>query len=128
MKPVRAATARSQLLYIGNDPLLSKASSALLRTAGFRVKSTNPLHVIEAARDCRYCAAILCATLSAEEMNAAVRAIELSQPDTPIICVQVGLLGDGPHPSSSVVVDAMQGPLAFIGAVKSVALLRQRAS
>ena len=118
---------RSQFLYIGNDPLLTKASTSLLRTAGYRVRSTSPSHVGDACRDHRYCAVILCATVSGEEANSIVEAIRLSQPEVPIISIQVGMLGDGPHPSSAVVVDALQGPQAFLAAVKSVAPLRQGA-
>lgn len=119
---------RSHLLYIGNDPDLSKSTSSLLRAAGYRVRATNPAHAEEAVRDGRYCGVLLCATLSSDETNFVVDAVQQSQPEVPIISVQVGLLGDGPHPASSAVIDAIQGPQAFVGAVKSVALVRQRAS
>ncbi len=117
-------TNKSHLLYIGNDPLLSKSSAALLRGAGFKVRVTSPSHLLEAAHEHRYAGVILCATLSGEESAQIVETVRHSQPDMPIISVQVGLLGDGPHPLSSVVVDALQGPAAFIGAVKSVTLAR----
>src|SRR3954465_3435498 len=107
---------RGQLLYIGNEALLTKASSALLRTAGYRVRATTPLHAAEAAREAHYAAVVLCATLSITEMDQIVRTVEACQPGIPIISVHVGLLGDGPHPSSSAVVDALNGPNALIGA------------
>jgi hypothetical protein len=118
-------SSKAHLLYIGNDPLLSKSSAALLRDAGYKVRATNPSHVQEAAREHRYSGVILCPTLSGLEMNDIVEAVRQCQPEVPIISVQVGLLGDGPHPSSSVVVDALQGPQAFIGAVRSVTFVRQ---
>jgi len=116
---------RSYLLYIGNDALLSKSSATLLRDAGYKVKATNPAHVVEAMREHRYAGVILCATLSGEETNFIVEAVRQCQPEVPLISVQVGLLGEGPHPSSSVVIDALQGPQAFVGAVRSVTLARQ---
>jgi len=126
---VTTLTNRSNLLYIGNDPTLSKASSALLRSAGYKVRTTNPSHAAEAIREGRYSAVILCATLSAEEMNLVVHALQAGQADVPIICVQVGMLGEGPHPACSLVIDAMQGPNAFVGGVRSITTtVRQRAS
>jgi len=125
---VSTLTTRSQFLYIGNDPLLSKASSDLLRTAGYKVRATNPSHVGDAVREHRYLAVILCATLSAEEMNTIVDAVQQSQPEIPIISIQVGQLGDGPHPASAVVVDALLGPQAFLAAVHSVTVVRRKIS
>jgi DNA-binding NtrC family response regulator len=119
---------RARLLYIGNEPLLNKASSALLRTAGYKVRVTTPFHANEAARESHYSAVVLCATLSTEEMNNVVEAMERSQPGVPIVSIHVGLLGDGPHPSSSAVVDALNGPNALIVAVQSVIKYRQQAS
>ena len=118
-------TNRAHLLYIGNDPLLNKSSAALLRGAGYKVRATNPSHIAEATHEYRYAGVILCATLSGQECTHVIEAVRLRQPEVPIISVQVGLLGDGPHPLSSIVVDALQGPAAFVGAVKSVTLARQ---
>lgn len=117
-------TNRAHLLYIGNDPLLSKSSAALLRAAGFKVRATNPSHAMEAVHEHKFAGVILCATLCGEECALVVEAVRQTQPEVPIISVQVGLLGDGPHPLSSIVVDALQGPAAFIGAVKSVTVAR----
>jgi len=117
---------RSQVLYIGNDPLLSKATSALLRGVGYRVRSTNPQRAAEAARDNRYTVVILCATLSNEETEAAVETLQRAQPEIPIVSIHVGLLGDGPHPASTVVVDALRGPQALISAVDSVVQIKAR--
>ena len=122
------ANLKSQVLFIGNDPLLSKATTTLLRGVGYRVRSTTPRHAAEAARQTRYMAVVLCATLSNEEMDGAVSVIQKMQPDVPIVSIHVGLLGDGPHPASSVVVDALCGPNALIAAVDSVTpRLRPRA-
>lgn len=118
-------TGRSHLLYVGNDPLLNKSSAALLRGAGYKVRATNPSRITEAIHEHRYAGVILCATLSGDESAQTVEAVRQTQPEVPIISVQVGLLGDGPHPLSSIVVDALQGPAAFIGAVRSVTVARQ---
>jgi len=117
---------RTQVLHVGNDPLLSKATAALLRGAGYRVRSTTPRRVAEAARDSHYLAVVLCATLSNEETDVAVSEVQKLQPDTPIVSIHVGLLGDLPHPASSVVVDALHGPNALISAVDSVTHVKQR--
>ncbi len=122
------AASRSHLLYIGNEPALSKASSNVLKEAGFRVRSTNPLHASDAIRDDRYSAVIFCATLSSAETDKLAELIGILQPGVPIISLRVGLLGDGPCPVSAAVVDATQGPHALVGAVRSVAILGQRAS
>jgi DNA-binding NtrC family response regulator len=119
---------RFQLLYVGNEPLLSKASSALLRTAGHKVRVTTPLHATEAIRGHVFSAIVLCATLSCEDTNLVVKAVEATQPGVPIVSVHVGLLGDAPHPASSVVVDALNGPSALIGAIDAVTRYRQQAS
>lgn len=123
---MNSASPRAQVLHIGNDPLLSKTTSALLRGAGYRVRSTNPRRVAEAARDSRYTALILCATLSNEETDAAVSEIHKTQPDIPIVSIHVGLLGDAPHPASSIVVDALHGPQELILALDSVAQAKLR--
>ena len=115
---------RTHLLYIGNEQLLNKSSAALLRGAGYKVRATNPSHMMEAVHEHRYAGVILCATLSREEAGQVVDAVRQIQPEVPIISMQVGLLGDGPHPLSSIVVDALQGPAAFLGAVKSVTVVR----
>lgn len=121
---MNSVSSRTQVLHIGNDPLLSKATAALLRGAGYRVRSTSPRRVAEASRDSRYLAVILCATLSNEETDAAVSEIQKTQPGIPIVSIHVGLLGDAPHPASSVVVDALHGPNALVSAVDSVARVK----
>ena len=117
-----------QLLYIGNEPELSRASSIVLKEAGFRVRATNPLHAAEAVRDHHFAAVIFCATLSCEEMDRIADVVNIQQPGVPIISVCVGMLGDGPYRTSAAVVDATQGPQALVGAVRSVTVLQQRAS
>jgi hypothetical protein len=62
----------------------------------------------------------LCATLSTLEAERIVQAISEFQPRTPIISVHLGLLGDAPNPNSAIVVDALNGPQAFITAVNQV--------
>lgn len=119
---------RPQLLYIGNDPLLSKSSGALLRAAGYKVRSTNPFYVNEALREHQYAAILLCPTLSNEETNAVVKTIKVTQADVPIISIHVGMLGDIPHPASALVIDALQGPHAFVGGVRSITFVRQKVS
>jgi hypothetical protein len=114
-----------QLLYIGNDPELSKASVTVLRAAGHKVRATNPLHANEALHRIRYGAVILCATLSAEEVDFVVRLVKQAQPEPPIVSLQVGMLGELPHPASSLVVDALLGPHAFVGAIHSLAVARK---
>jgi hypothetical protein len=37
------------------------------------------------------------------------------------VSIHLGLLGDAPNPSSSIVVDALNGPQALISAVEAVA-------
>ena len=123
-----SAASRSHLLYIGNEPALSKASSTILKDAGFRVRATNPIHAADAVREARYSAVIFCATLCRDETEKLADLIEMLQPGVPIISLRVGLLGDGPCPTSAAVVDATQGPLALVGAVRSVTVPSQRAS
>jgi CheY-like chemotaxis protein len=115
---------KSQLLFIGNEPMLSKASAELLKRVGYRVRTTNPLNALNAVREGPYTAVILCATLSCEETEEIVRA--LATHPAPIVSIHLGLLGDGPHPASAVVVDALKGPEALISAVDAVAHLPSR--
>jgi DNA-binding NtrC family response regulator len=115
------ANRRSQLLYIGNEPLLSKASSELLKRVGYKVRSTNPPHALNALREGSYMAVVLCATLSSDEAEAIVQAVTTLMPGTPIVSIHLGLLGDAPNPASSVVVDALNGPEALITAVEAIA-------
>jgi len=116
------------ILYVGNDAELSKASSALLKKVGFRVRTTNPLNVASVIRDVKVSAVILCATLSREDADEAVDYALSLQPGVPIVSVHLGLLGDGPHPASSVVVDALQGPAALLGALEAVTGMAAKAS
>ncbi len=125
---MRVASSKSQLLYIGNEPLLSKATSALLRSAGYRVRSTSPSHIAEAVREGGFSVVILCATLSTCDSDLVVEVLERASVRVPIVSVQVGLLGDQPHPSSSLIVNALQGPEALVGAIHSVTRMRQQAS
>jgi DNA-binding NtrC family response regulator len=120
------ANRKSQLLYVGNEPLLSKASAELLKNAGYKVRTTSPLHAITAVRDGSFGAVILCATLSSEEADEIVTSVTQEHPDVPIVSIHLGLLGDGPNPGSSVVVDALNGPEALIQAVDTVARAQTR--
>ena len=109
------------LLYIGNEPMLSKTSAELLKPSGYKVRTTNPAHASNALRESAYAAVVLCATLNSEETNAIVEAMSTLAPGTPIVSVHLGLLGDSPNPASSIVVDALNGPKALISAVEAVA-------
>jgi hypothetical protein len=112
---------KSPLLYIGNEPMLSKTSAELLKPYGYKVRITNPANALNALREGSYAAVVLCATLSSAEADAIVEAISTLAPGTPIVSVHLGLLGDSPNPSSSIVVDALNGPGALISAVEAVA-------
>ena len=125
---MRTLDHKSIVLYIGNEPLLSKSSSALLRTAGYRVRATNPRHTNEAVREGHFGVVVLCPTLSNAETNAIIESLERDQPGVPIVSLHVGHLGDVPHPASSCVADVLQGPDALLRAVRSVTQPRQRAS
>ncbi len=116
------------VLYVGNDHDLSKASAALLKRAGYRTRTTNPLNAAGLIRDLKVSAIVLCATLSRQETDEVVEAAENLQPGVPIVSVHLGLLGDGPHPASSVVVDALQGPEALLHALEMVTRMAARAS
>jgi len=116
-----AATTRVHLLYVGNEPLLSKASAEVLKRVGYKVRTTNPVHADHALRDDKFGVVILCATLSGEEADRIVESAMGAQPETPIISVHLGLLGDSPNPKSTVVVDALNGPDALVNAVDTVA-------
>jgi DNA-binding NtrC family response regulator len=118
---VNIANRKSQLLYVGNEPPLSKASAELLKRVGYKVRTTNPLHVLNALQDGRYAAVVMCATLTCEEAETVVRALTTLAPETPIVSIHLGLLGDAPNPESSIVVDALNGPEALISAVDAVA-------
>jgi len=124
---MRLASYRPEILYIGNEPMLSKASSSLLRTAGYRVRTTCPAHMAEAVRGGQYSAVILCATLTTQESEAVVGKLEEANLRIPIVSLQVGSLGDAPHPSSTAIVDALRGPKALVGAVQSVTQQRRKA-
>src|SRR4051812_39405858 len=116
------------VLYVGTDPDLSKASAALLKKVGYRVRTTTPLNAASVMRDVKVSAVILCATLSRQEADDAVDYAANLQMGVPIVSVHLGLLGDGPHPGSSVVVDALQGPNALVQALESVTRMAARAS
>jgi CheY-like chemotaxis protein len=125
---MRGLSSKSQILYIGNEPTLSKASSALLRGAGYQVRTTSPSHAAEVVREGHFSVVVFCATLSLDEMESVVTLLGEGEQVVPIVSVQVGHLGDGPHPASSKVVDAMQGPEALVGAVQSLTRPHQKAS
>jgi DNA-binding NtrC family response regulator len=114
-------TRKSQLLYIGNEPMLNKASAELLKRVGYKVRTTSPRHAVNAIHEAQYVAVVLCATLSSQETEAIVQAVTQLQPEAPIVSIHLGLLGDAPNPSSSIVVDALNGPQALISAVEAVA-------
>jgi|SRR6185369_4375862 len=118
---------KSQLLYVGNEPPLSKASAELLKRVGYRVRTTNPMHVLNALHEGRYAAVVMCATLTCEEAEAVVCALTTLAPETPIVSIHLGLLGDAPNPRSSMVVDALNGPQELIRAVDAVARTQQHA-
>jgi hypothetical protein len=120
------STRKSQLLYIGNEPMLNKASAELLKRVGFKVRTTNPLHAVNAVRELNYVAVVLCATLSSDEAEKIVQAVIQLQPGTPIVSVHLGLLGDAPNPGSAIVVDALNGPQALISAVEEAARVQAR--
>jgi len=109
------------VLFVGNEPMLSKASAELLKRAGYKVRTTNPVHAASAVRELTYAAVVLCATLESDEAEEIVRAVSTFRPGTPIVSIHLGLLGDGPNPGSSIVVDALNGPQALIQAVDAVA-------
>jgi len=117
---------RVQLLYVGNEALLSKATAELLKGAGYKVRTTKPVHADHTLRDDRFAAIILCATLSGDEADRVVETARSSQPETPIVSVHLGLLGDAPNPKSTVVVDALNGPDALVNAVHAVARASKR--
>lgn len=119
---------RLQVLYVGNEALLSKASAELLKGAGYRVRTTNPTHAGHTLRDEKFVAIILCATLGGDEADRIVETASASQPETPIVSVHLGLLGDSPNPKSTAVVDALNGPDALVNAVNAVAHSRRLTS
>lgn len=110
------------LLYVGSEPNLAKATAALLKGAGYSMKSTHPENVAGALREGQYAGIILCATLRLEEACNVVDALREGQFTLPIISMHLGHLGDEPHPDSSVTIDALDGPAALIAAVNSVVL------
>ena len=123
---MNSSSRKSQLLYIGNEPMLSKASAELLKRVGYKVRTTNPLHALNAIREGNYVAVVLCATLSWDEAETIVQAVTTLQPSSPIVSVHLGLLGDSPNPGSAIVVDALKGPQALISAVEAVARTQPR--
>jgi hypothetical protein len=106
--------------------MLSKASAELLKRVGYKVRTTNPLHARNAIREGSYAAVVLCATLSCDEAETIVQTVTSLQPDSPIVSVHLGLLGDSPNPGSAIIVDALHGPQALITAVESVARTQPR--
>lgn len=106
--------------------MLSKASAELLKRVGYKVRTTNPLHALNAIREGSYAAVVLCATLSWDEAETIVQAVTSLQPSSPIVSVHLGLLGDSPNPGSAIVVDALNGPQALISAVEAVARTQTR--
>ena len=117
---------RVPLLYVGNEALLSKATAEVLKRVGYKVRTTSPMHADHTLRDDKFGVIILCATLSGGEADRIVETALSSQPETPIISVHLGLLGDSPHPRSTIVVDALNGPDALVNAVDTVARTSRR--
>ena len=117
---------RIQLLYVGNEALLSKATAELLKGAGCRVRTANPGHAGHPLKEERFGVIILCATLSSDEAGQVVETASVSQPDTPIVSIHLGLLGDAPNPRSTMVVDALNGPDALVNAVHAAARAGKR--
>ena len=111
---------QSTVLFVSNDLMLCKASSSVLRTAGYRVRATTPVHVAEAMHQNRYAAAVLCATLTQQDSEQVVEKIQREQPEIPLLTLRVGLLGEAPHPASAFVVDMLRGAQALVVAVQSV--------
>lgn len=116
------------VLFVGNDPMLSKATAEVLKSAGFKVRTTNPRNIGHVIAAGGYIAVVLCATLESAEATQAIEAAERRQPGVPIVSVRLGLLGDGPPPEASVIVDALNGPEALVQAVRSVTTQRKAAS
>ena len=85
------------------------------------------MHVLNALHEGRYAAVVMCATLTCEEAEAVVCALTTLAPETPIVSIHLGLLGDAPNPRSSMVVDALNGPQELIRAVDAVARTQQHA-
>jgi DNA-binding NtrC family response regulator len=123
---MNTSSQKSQLLFVGNEPMLSKATAELLKRVGYRVRTTSPVHAPKALREVRYAAVILCATLSSEESEKLVQLVSTSYFGIPIVSIHLGLLGDGPNAASSVVVDALNGPEALVGAVAAVTRIPAR--
>src|SRR5262249_29645835 len=124
---MKTSNQKSQLLFVGNEPMLSKASAELLKRVGYKVRTTSPVHALHALRDIRFAAVILCATLSGDEAEAVIHSLNGFHTGVPVVSIHLGLLGDAPNPSSSIIVDALNGPEALVGAVESVTRSQARA-
>jgi len=111
---------KSQLLYVGNEVLLSKATAELLKRSGYKVRTTTPAHAVHVLREERFSAVVLCATLTSEETDEIVGLVTQTESEIPIVSVHLGLLGDAPNARSTVVVDALNGPDALVNAVQIV--------
>jgi uncharacterized protein with ACT and thioredoxin-like domain len=118
---------KPQVLYVGNEPSLSKASCELLRSVGYESRACLPRNVAMLLKNVRANVVVLCATINGQESDEIVEAVAELQPGIPVISVHVGLLGDSPHPGSSAIVDALAGPNALLFAVKSVLQLKASA-
>lgn len=119
--------ARRTVLYVGNDPLLSKSTCGLLRTNGYGARTCMPGNVRLMLRNTEVHVLVLCATMSSEESDQVVATVFEERPNVPIVSIHVGLLGDRPHPASTYVVDALAGPNALIAAMQSATALRRAA-
>ncbi len=111
---------KSQLLFVGNEPLLSKATGELLRAAGYAVRECLPRSFALPVNNLHLDAVILCATITADEAEDIVLALNAHQLGVPIVSLHVGLLGDTPHRASAMVVDAVAGPTALINALRAI--------
>ncbi len=116
--PIKS-TVKPQILYVGNEPLLSRASAELLKGVGYRVRTTTPVNAANVFREGTFAAVILCATLSGHEAEELAAIVEEEVLRPPIISIHLGLLGDAPYSGSSIVVDALNGPEALINAVSA---------
>lgn len=119
---------KPQLLYIGNEPDLSKATCAVLRRGGYRVRTTNPLHVCTILRECKFGAIILCATLSSEETEMIVDQVQTQQQDVAIVSLHLGSLGDVPNARSTAIIDVLGGPDVLLHSIESLSADQRRPS
>ena len=120
--------AKPQILYIGNEPDLSKATCAVLKRGGYRVRTTNPRHICTVLSDCKFGAIILCATLSSEETEMIVDHVQTQQQDVAIVSLHLGSLGDEPNARSTAIIDVLEGPDVLLHSIESLSADQRRPS